>query len=168
MTDPSPLLPEVVSPQRVVPSVRQTVRKARALSGHMHTRKQGAQLWDFRLSYPPMRSEDFAGVMAFLAARGGSDGIFYVRIPDLVPGPKTTVGQCVNFMNSERTFMVTGVGPLTVTPDPTGLVSDLEASLITDNTFLRCSLTSDVQSFESDQKGLYRYELTVTERLLPQ
>ena len=81
-------------------------------------------------------------------------------------GPNTTVGQCVNFVGSERLFMVTGSAPLTVTPDPTGLPADLSTVLRTTETYLRCSLSSDAQSFESDQKELYRFELTVTERLV--
>lgn len=166
MPDPSLILPEALVPQRVVPQSRQTVRRTQALSGHIHTRRQGAQLWDFRLSYPPMDPALFAPVMAFLAGRGGRDGVFYVKIPDLVPGPKASLGQFINFTGYERLYMVTGLAPLTVTPDPVGIVEGLSESLIAAETYLRCSLASDVQSFESDQKGLYRYELSVTERLV--
>ena len=107
--------------------------------------------------------------MAFIAARGGRNGVFYIRVPKLVAGIAPAQGQFVNLIDDERLYMATRVvdDGLELTPVPLSVAVPVPlASVESLNVYLRCSLSDDVQSFESDRVGYYRYELRVVERLV--
>lgn len=162
---PAEILPHLPA-VRFVPSAVSRTKTVTALSGHMHSRLQGARLWQFRIVYPSVTAQQFAPVMAFLATREGRSKPFFIRVPHMVTDAAVSVGGFANILNDYRLYMVTNTSPLTLTPTPP-TPPDL-ADLCADPApvYLRASLTSDVQSFESSQLGHFRFEFTVRERLL--
>ncbi len=159
---PEPTLPLTPAPASVKFRARHRSKTSQSSSGRIISRSYGGQFFEMTLVYPTMTAEQFAPINAFLAAQKGRNEIFYVRVPANMSGSTgTKVGNFAIFDNDWKLHMITDTDPVAVVPparQPGG-------SLITSGLYMRCSMTSDVHEIDINQRGLFRYELDLVERL---
>jgi len=153
-------LPESPAPMSVRLRAKQRTKQSTAMSGKMQSRLRGGQAFAATLTYPPMRRDQAAPILAFLQSLGGRHGVFRVRLPDMAGVPGETVGNLMNFEGDHKLHMITGTSPLAVSPAPRfgGTVRD------TDGPYIQGSLAGDVQEIDLQRNGLIRLAFDIVER----
>lgn len=156
---PSPLLPTSPAPVSYKITSKVNTLRSESLSGHIKTRKIGGQRFEATLVFPPMNKGAFNDIHAFLMEQEGSNGIFFVEIPTFGTTHGVS-GEYVNFSNHNKMYMVKSNG---VDTYPDVLVSG--GSVVSNVTYLRCSLKNNLQVIDYGSDGIVRLELDVVERI---
>jgi hypothetical protein len=156
---PSPLLPTSPAPVSYKITSKVNTLKSESLSGKILTRKVGGQRFEATLVFPPMNKGAFNAIHAFLMEQDGSNGIFYVQIPTFGT-THGVAGEYVNYSNHTKMYMVKSDG---VDTYPDQIVTG--GTVVSNVTYLRCSLRNSVQVIEYGTDGTVRLEIDVMERL---
>lgn len=154
-------LPDDPAPVSVRLQHKQRTKQSTAVSGRIQSRLHGGQSYAATLTYPPMRRDQAAALIAYIHELQGRHGVFRVKLPDLAGVPGEAVGNLMNFVGDHKLHIITDTSPLTVMPAARsgGTVRD------TDGPYMQCSLSTDVQKIELGKNGLIRLEIDVVERL---
>tara|TARA_B110000977_G_scaffold185289_1_gene249963 strand:+ start:576 stop:1046 length:471 start_codon:yes stop_codon:yes gene_type:complete len=155
---PSPLLPTSPAPVSYRITSKVNTLKSESLSGHILTRNVGGQRFEATLVFPPMNRGAFNEIHAFLMERDASS-IFYVEIPTYGT-THGVAGEYINYNNHSKMYMVKTGG---VDTYPDQLVTG--GTVVSNVTYLRCSLRNSVQVIEYGTDGTVRLEIDVVERI---
>jgi len=156
---PSPLLPTNPAPVSYRITSRVNTLKSESLSGRILTRNVGGQRFECTLVFPPMNRGAFNDIHAFIMEQEGANGIFYVEIPTYGTS-HGIAGEYVNYSNHTKMYMVKSNG---VDTYPDQIVTG--GTVVSNVTYLRCSLRNSVQVIEYGADGTVRLEIDVLERI---
>lgn len=158
---PSPLLPGAIAPASYEFTPVRNILSTRTDSQRILTRGKPGQMWEAKLVFPPMSTDDanYLALSAFVGEQQDENGIFFVLVPQR-GASAGAAGEFINYSTHTKLYRVAANG---VDTYPAPVVAG--GTAVINPVYLRCSLKNKPQKVTYSDDGIERLEINLVERI---